>query len=121
MIKDNDFIKYTDDIRKELGDLSLISNKKSNYNSELYMTRCQICNKIPKKGEIPLETHHIKEQYKSINNMIDGINKNDKRNLVVLCTKCHDMTERAFNGSKIKINGYMDTNNGPELNFEFIV
>jgi DNA mismatch repair ATPase MutS len=121
MIKDNDFIKYTDEIRKEISNSSIISNKTSNYNSNLYMTCCQVCKHIPKKGEIPLETHHIKEQYKSINNMKDGINKNDKRNLVVLCSRCHDMTERKIDGLKIRINGYIDTNNGPELNFEFIV
>jgi DNA mismatch repair protein MutS len=122
MIRDEDFIKYTDEIRKELNnDTSIISKKKSNYNSNIFMTQCQICKHIPKKGEIPLETHHINEQYKSINNMINGIHKNDNRNLVVLCSRCHDMTERYIDGMKIKINGYIDTNNGPELNFEFII
>jgi len=121
IIQDNDFIKYTDEIKKEImGDTSIVSKKSSNYNSKVYMTECEVCHKKPKVGEKPLETHHIREQYKAINNIVDGINKNEERNLVVLCTKCHDMTERYINGVKINIIGYIETTLGKELNYEFI-
>ena len=37
----------------------LLDNKLSNYNKNLFMDKCAICNK---GNEVVLHTHHIKEQ-----------------------------------------------------------
>jgi DNA mismatch repair protein MutS len=122
MIMDNEFLAYTEEIKKEIiGEQSVLRNRKSNYNSSIYMDKCQICGHKPKPNEKPLETHHINEQHKADeNNMIDGYRKNNSSNLVVLCSVCHDMTEKYINGIYIKINGFIETSLGKELKYEII-
>lgn len=110
LICDSEFINLTNIIKKDVFEIpDLLNPKTSNYNSNIYMDKCNICNKQPKKSEIPLETHHIEFQ----KNFINGINKNkfhikknQKSNLVVLCNKCHDMID----ANKIIINGWLDSN-----------
>ena len=51
--------------------------------------------------------------------MIDGFHKNEKWNLVSLCKDCH-MAIHAKPKSKIKVNGYIQTNNGIVLDFKRI-
>jgi DNA mismatch repair protein MutS len=122
MIMDNEFLAFTDEIKKEIiGEQSVLRNKKSNYNSSIYMDKCQICGHKPKPTEKPLETHHIKEQVNADeNNMIEGYNKNDMSNLAVLCNECHDMTEKYINGIYINITGFIETSLGRELKYEII-
>jgi DNA mismatch repair protein MutS len=109
LIADQKFMNLANNIKKDIFELpNLLTDKTSNYNSNLYMTACQICGYIPKKNEIPLETHHIIFQ----KNFINGINKakfhlqkNHKSNLVVLCNKCHDDIDT----KKISINGWISS------------
>ena len=55
---DDNFINLAEIIKKEYNDENdIIINKKSNYNSKLYMTNCQICG-----TKDNLETHHINFQ-----------------------------------------------------------
>ena len=110
LINDNNFMEVANEIKKDVFEIpDLYSNKVSNYNSNLYMDKCQLCNHQPKSGEIPLETHHIMFQ----KDFINGINikkthlqKNHKANLVVLCYKCHDKIDT----DEIIINGWKDSN-----------
>jgi DNA mismatch repair protein MutS len=122
MITDNEFLNFTDEIKKEInGNSSILRHKKSNYNSTIYMNNCEICGFKPKNNEKPLETHHIREQFNADENkMIDGYNKNEERNLVVLCYQCHDMTEKYINGIKIQINGFIETSLGRQLNYKIM-
>lgn len=60
--------------------------KKSKYNSKVYVDSCFICGK-----EKNLETHHIREQYKSDEKgFIDNMHKNIPGNLRDVCEACHD-------------------------------
>ncbi|ADO67520.1 putative DNA mismatch repair protein MutS [Cafeteria roenbergensis virus] len=77
--------------------------KMSKYNSEIVLEKCQIC-----ESKQQLETHHIIFQ-KDFN---DGkhkkklhLIKNNKSNLVVLCSKCHDEVDR----NNIKIEGWKNS------------
>ena len=87
MDMDKNFLYLANKIRKRLIGLdeNLIVDKKSIYNKNLYMGKCEICGSKKK-----LETHHLKEQRLSDeNNFIGHIHQNDKHNIVCLCNECH--------------------------------
>ncbi len=116
MISDSKFTNLSNEFLNEYNGFSLSSDKKSKYNSKVFIQSCAACGKIPKAGEIPLETHHINPQvdtneFGQINSK-QHIHKNHKSNLVVLCSKCHDMIDTGL----IEISGWIDTNEGRELN-----
>jgi DNA mismatch repair protein MutS len=105
-MKSDDFNTRTKEIELEVEEQHI---KKSNYNNNLFMLTCEICG--TKKN---LESHHIEPQkecdkFKSIKN--PHIKKNELYNLVVLCSKCHDMHDRG----DINIIGWKDTSNGRKL------
>jgi len=116
IINDINFTTYTSEFLNEYNGFCLNSEKKSKYNKKLYIQKCSVCGTIPKDNEIPLETHHINFQ-RNCDSMgfINGKNymhKNHKSNLVILCHKCHDKIDNGL----IEIDGYVDTNEGKELN-----
>jgi DNA mismatch repair protein MutS len=112
IIEDDLFIENAKNIRNIILNKNneILTNKTSNYNSNLYMDKCIICgdNGI----DYPLDTHHIKEQ-----NTFDeyDINKDKLCNIVVLCKKHHD----SVHNGNLEINGYIDTINGKKLDFKF--
>jgi hypothetical protein len=68
-------------------------------------------------GDKAEDVHHIKFQCTAdINKMIGHIQKDVKSNLVPLCKPCHIKVHN----DNLKINGYIQTNLGVELNFEYI-
>ena len=83
---DEDFLKLANKIRQEIleVDEKILSDHKSQYNSDLYVDLCKVCN------EKATETHHIKEQHEADENkMIGNIPKDNLSNLVPLCNECH--------------------------------
>jgi DNA mismatch repair protein MutS len=96
IIDDKDFIQNTLDIKNELTNnfSSLISGKKSRYNSEVFVYKCENCGRTAEDGEMEfLQTHHINFQSKCKDGFsIDKphIKMNSPANLVVLCEKCHN-------------------------------
>ena len=119
----DDFINISNNIKDEyFFKHPLLKHKTSNYNSNLFMDSCSICNYKPKKNEIPLETHHIMFQKDFKNNNIrigiaeqkQHIKMNQLSNLVVLCYKCHDKID---DGS-LNIQGWQDTSFGNKLIYE---
>lgn len=82
------FMKMAFSFRNSIENKSdeILSTKKSRYNSEIYMDKCNRCG-----STTDLCTHHINEQQDSDKNgIIDGrFHKNMKFNLEVLCKKCH--------------------------------
>lgn len=120
LIADTGFVKLSNEIKKEIMNVpDLVVNKLSNYNSNLYMDKCTICNFQPIPGEIPLETHHIVFQKDFTNNISKSkfyLQKNSKSNLVVLCTKCHDQIDAGI----IHINKWIKTNNGDILDWSYV-
>jgi DNA mismatch repair protein MutS len=106
-----EFIDIANEVRKELLGIesNLLSSKKSNYNSDKFISVCEICN--AKCDEV----HHIKEQkLADKNGYIGNFNKNEKFNLLCVCHKCHD----DIHNNKYKINGYVQTDNGIQLSYE---
>ena len=120
LISDVKFMNLANIIKKDVFELpDLLNTKTSNYNLDLYMDKCQICEIQPKKLEIPLETHHITFQKDFINGINSNkyhLKKNHKSNLVILCSKCHDMIDRR----EIIVNGWMDTNKTDKLDYNMI-
>ena len=107
----NEFISEAKQILLHLQGQStdIISTKQSNYNSSIYMDKCEICNK-------PSEhTHHIHEQHTADENgNINHFHKNSKFNLIPLCESCH----HNVHNHKLLIHGYQMTNKGIKLHTE---
>ena len=115
-ISDNNFLNLANDIKKEIYNDQLVLNKTSNYNSDLYMDHCFICNYKPEKNQIPLETHHImfqKDFKNGVCNIKPHIKMNHKSNLIVLCSQCHDEIDR----NNITINKWQSIHKGNKLNY----
>lgn len=118
LINDANFLQTANEIKSELYPQYIVSDKKSKYNSNLWVNECQICEYKPiNDNDIPLETHHINFQ-KNTDNMgfllaKPHIHKNHKSNLCVLCHKCHDKIDT----NEITIFGYENTSNGCQLKY----
>ena len=107
------FIDTAFEIRNEL---EINTIKKSNYNTKKITSCCEICKYKPLKGQIQLDTHHIKEQ-KDANEsgfFTDTyFHKNSKFNLVTLCKPCH----KKIDTGELIINGYKQSNCGIFLDY----
>ena len=118
LIKNIKFINRAEIIKKRLmnEDRFDIPSKTSNFNKDLLVKSCNICDYVPKEDFYKeLESHHIHFQKDCWE---DGkikekpyLNKNRLYNLVVLCRKCHTKVHKR----EIIIEGYADTSIGPLL------
>ncbi|AGC02002.1 exonuclease [Acanthamoeba polyphaga moumouvirus] len=121
LVKNAKFISRAEKIKKRLmgEDKIDIPVKTSNYNKDLLVRQCCICNYCPTmEYHKELESHHIHFQK---NCWEDGkikekpyLHKNRLYNLVVLCRKCHNKVHQG----EIIINGYVDTIIGPLLDYK---
>jgi DNA mismatch repair protein MutS len=113
---DKEFISRAFEIRNKITPLKTDPGKvlkMSPYNKKVPVKCCQVCGYAPKAvTDIPLDIHHIKEQSLSdCNGMINGIHKDVKSNLTVLCKKCHQKVHRR----ELEIDGYIQTMSGSRL------
>lgn len=121
IIQDLEFMKNVQEIKNELTNEpnTLVHDKKSKYNSKIYMTSCQVCNKSYNstgKNVGHLDTHHINFQSKCKNGFATQkphVAMNSKANLVILCKECHYNVHH----DKLIINGYKETTTGVVLDF----
>lgn len=84
---------------------SIISTKKSAYNSTIYMNKCEIC-----ESKESLETHHIIPQ------VIAPEKKSVKSNLVCICDECH----KKVHSNKLVINGWKRRGRKNVLDYYFL-
>ena len=78
------------------------------WNNEIIKKECEIC-KMQICSE--LEVHHIAPRASATNNILeDGSHMNDKRNLIVICQKCHDNVH----ADVLEIGPLQITSEGPE-------
>jgi DNA mismatch repair protein MutS len=107
----NTAIEFKNELLEKNGtNTKLLSDKKSNYNKEIYMDCCAVCRSTNK-----LESHHINWQKDFVSGINGNINKNKKHivkdskaNLIVLCSKCHD----GLHNKDFTINTLVKTSNG---------
>ena len=105
---DPDFILLANEFRHELckSEADIISDKKSRYNSKVYVNQCVLCDKPA------MEVHHIKHQVMADKSgFIGTTHKNSKNNLVTVCEACHDMIHNGI----ITIDGFKLTSDGVRL------
>lgn len=79
--------------RTLLGTATILTAPKSEWNKNIQRRACEICS-----ADIvnDLEVHHIQERANSIDGRNkDGTHQNDLRNLIVVCSKCHDSIHAA--------------------------
>ena len=120
LIKNQKFISRAELIKKRImkEDKMDLPVKTSNYNKDLLVKSCAICDYAPTNNYYKeLESHHIHFQKDCLE---DGrikqkpyLSKNRLYNLVVLCRKCHTKVHKG----EIVIKGYDDTSIGPLLNY----
>ena len=90
---------------KILGSTNAIT---SQWNKNIIRKECEVC-----RNEIvnELEVHHIKHRVGANNGILeDGTHMNEKRNLIVLCQKCHD----EIHSGTMEIGNIKITSDGPE-------
>ena len=111
---DDDFLQTANKIRKRLANdfdelELLVKKKKSKYNKELYVTKCVIC------GAVAEDVHHISERsLADKSGFIGHFHQDNKHNLVPLCKEHH----KQIHEGKIRVDGFIMTSNGLELQFE---
>jgi DNA mismatch repair protein MutS len=107
----NRFMEYAEMLRDEyiMGKKSWVEPRKSQYNSGMYMSRCEKCGVEKSRG---LHTHHITFQCMFKEEYIDKSMEKDKLyNLVALCEGCHESLHRG----EWMIEGWKDTMEGRRL------
>ena len=119
LINDSTFLRIANEIKTETYPQYIVSDKKSKYNTNLWVNECQICEYKPVNDyDKPLETHHINFQKDTDENGFlltkPHIHKNHKSNLCVLCYKCHDKIDT----NELVVYGYEDTINGSQLKYK---
>ena len=101
---DSEFMNIAKEIQKTLLNKEKITL--SPYNKDILVDKCKICNSNAE------ETHHINEQQNADKNgNIKHFHKNDKHNLVPLCSKCH----LQVTNHEIVVKGWKETSDGDEL------
>ncbi len=75
--------------KRFLGEKNAEEINKSSWNSHILRSACEICGAAPKSQ---LEVHHIRQRKDAdlSARFADGSARDDARNLVVVCAKCHD-------------------------------
>jgi DNA mismatch repair protein MutS len=117
IIDNKEFIEETLKIKNELTQNlgTLISGKKSRYNADILVYKCEVCGKEDKTSEMSfLQTHHINHQ----KDCVDGfsvdkphIPMNSAANLTVICESCHNKVH----SNEITINKKIMTSKGKKL------
>ena len=111
---DSEFLDAANQIRKRLSNdfdelELLVKKKKSKYNKDLYVTKCVIC------GAMAEDVHHISQRSLADKaGFIGHFHQDNKHNLVPLCKEHHNQ----IHDGKIKVDGFVMTSNGLELQFE---
>lgn len=121
IIHDNEFIRLAQEIKNELLKKPnvILNDKKSTYNSEIFMHECSICHKSC-TDKNKLDSHHINFQSDCIDGFVISkpyVPMNSKSNISVLCEDCHN---KVHNNS-LEIKGYLDTSNGRQLIYKEIL
>jgi len=98
---------------KIMGSTTLESASQSTWNTNIVRKECEVCHKHITSD---LEVHHIKERATAINRILeDGSHMNNKNNLIVICSSCHDKTH----SGQIDIGDVKITSDGPEREIIF--
>ena len=107
LLHDPEVIKLAEELRPSENQ----SMKESKYNANVVVKECEIC-----KTCVDLDVHHIQFQCEANDfNLVDnGMHKNAKSNLVVLCKEHHQQVHQ----DKIIIHGWKETSGGRELVWE---
>lgn len=114
IINDDDFISLAKEIKRGMdNNKEILPDKQSKYNKDVYMNECQVCHEKYEE----LDTHHINYQKDCKNKFVKNkphLPMNNEANLANLCKKCH----RNEHNGELNIKGYLDTSNGPILDYD---
>jgi DNA mismatch repair protein MutS len=117
VVNDKEFVDLVLSFKNELlqSHNTVIPVKKSRYNSEVLVYKCQVCGKRDLDAEMSaLQTHHINFQKDCENGFSKEkphIKMNSKANLAVVCETCHNN----IHNNKLSVTGYVSTSSGKLL------
>jgi len=115
IVEHEEFLALANKVRRQLleqENTEIVSTKKSQYNQEIYVDKCEVCDEPSKKET--LEVHHVNSQkFADCDGSIDFFNKNHKGNLVVLCHEHHNKVHQG----EIILNGWVETLEGRKLDW----
>jgi DNA mismatch repair protein MutS len=96
------------DIRKTLlGTSSVVDAPISAWNPSVQRKTCELCSKSIVND---LEVHHVQQRANAVNGRnSDGTHINDLRNLIVVCSNCHD----SIHSDSIQVGSVVQTSVGP--------
>ena len=118
IIQDSTFIDLAFNIRNYIisNNTNIIDTKRSRYNKKKITDDCQVCGYKPKRGQVPLDTHHINEQKNCDESGFVNdkhFHKNKIYNLVSLCKSCH----LKIDTGELVIRGYKSSTSGVVLDY----
>jgi len=118
IIQDSTFIDLAFNIRNYIisNNTNIIDTKRSRYNNKKITNECQVCGYKPKRGQVPLDTHHINEQKNCDESGFVNdkhFHKNKIYNLVSLCKSCH----LKIDTGELVICGYKSSTSGVLLDY----
>jgi DNA mismatch repair protein MutS len=121
IIQNSEFIDMAFDIRNDImsNATNVIDKGRSRYNKKKIVDHCEVCKHKPKRGEVPLDTHHINEQKNCDDHgFVNGkhFHKNNAFNLVSLCKSCHQKIDTG----ELTITGYKWSTSGKFLDYNLI-
>jgi DNA mismatch repair ATPase MutS len=94
--------------RRIMGTSTQEEAQSSSWNTSIVRKECEVCKKTI---QTDLEVHHIQPRASATKHILaDGTHMNDKRNLVVICQKCHDNVH----AGTIEIGDLTNTSDGPQ-------
>lgn len=119
IIQNSEFIDIAFNIRNEItsNNTNVIDTGRSRYNKKKIVDHCEVCNHKPKRGQVPLDTHHINEQKNCDDRgFVNGkhFHKNNPFNLVSLCKSCHQKIDTG----ELIITGYKTSTSGKFLDYK---
>lgn len=106
---DKQFLEYATAIRRKWDGTDVEFSKTSRYNAAVSVQVCNACG-----SRNALETHHIVPQVAADKNgfVAKGRHMNEKGNLAVLCSSCHDKHHKG----EVVVKGWQATTAGRKLN-----
>jgi DNA mismatch repair protein MutS len=107
----SDFIEQALAYRHQMaGSVTQENAPTSAWSRDVQRRECEMCHAVTNVRE--LEVHHIQERATATAAGIlpDGTHMNEKRNLITLCEKCHDLVH----AGQLDIPPMVDTSDGPQ-------
>lgn len=124
---DAKFVRNALEIRKRITETNdnILDLHTNRYNKNLIKDSCEVCKYEKRKDKngyciSASDIHHIHfQKHADSRGYHEFIHKNHLSNVIGLCKKCHKMIDKPYYGKQLYINGWIQTNEGIKLDYEY--